>query len=91
MAAVVHRHASRGRYQRGRGRGKEAPIPADGDHLAPVGPPGRQAPADAGLRRWATTLSFPSVEVLVLDDHVVVRADGELLASGSLAPPATGS
>jgi hypothetical protein len=44
------------------------------------------------LRRWAATLSFPSVEVFLLGDHLLVRDSGELVASGSVlagpvAPP----
>jgi hypothetical protein len=38
----------------------------------------------ATVREWAARLSHPSVELLVLDDHVVVQEDGELIASGRL-------
>lgn len=41
----------------------------------------------ASVREWAAKLSRPSVELLVQDDHVIVRQDGELLASGSLVSP----
>jgi hypothetical protein len=40
----------------------------------------------ASLREWAAKLSHPSVELLVQGEHVIVREDGELIASGSLAP-----
>jgi hypothetical protein len=48
-------------------------------YLATTGP--------EGFAALAATLSRPSVEVLVHGDHLVVREDGELLASGR--PPAT--
>jgi hypothetical protein len=35
---------------------------------------------------WAARLSRPSVEVLMLGDHVVVREDGELVAAGECRP-----
>jgi hypothetical protein len=38
----------------------------------------------AYVREWAAKLSHATVEVLVLDDHLIVQADGELVASGSL-------
>jgi hypothetical protein len=41
----------------------------------------------ASVREWAAKLSHPSVELLVLDDHVVVQEDGELVASGRLLAP----
>jgi hypothetical protein len=46
----------------------------------------------ASLRGWAAKLSFPFVEVLMLDDHVIVQQEDELVASGFLlagpaAPP----
>jgi hypothetical protein len=41
----------------------------------------------ATVREWAARLSHPSVELLVLDDHVVVQEDGELIASGRLLAP----
>jgi hypothetical protein len=43
----------------------------------------RQAPAPP-VQDWAARLSHPSVEVLVLGDHIVVQGSGELIASGSL-------
>lgn len=36
------------------------------------------------MREWAARLSHPNVEVVVLDDHVIVQEDGELIASGCL-------
>ena len=45
-------------------------------------------PATGGagpFHRWAAKLSHPSVELWVQDDHVVIEADGELLASGALS------
>jgi hypothetical protein len=40
----------------------------------------------ASLRGWAAKLSLPFVEVLMLDDHVMVQQEGELVASGFLLP-----
>jgi hypothetical protein len=41
------------------------------------------------LQRWVSTLSSPSVEVLILGDHLMICEDGELVAAGSiLALPA---
>jgi hypothetical protein len=47
-------------------------------------------PATPTLRSWASKLSSPWVEVLVLGDHVIVCEDGELVAAGSILalPPA---
>ena len=36
------------------------------------------------LRSWASTLSSPWVEVLILDDHVMICEDDELVAAGSI-------
>jgi hypothetical protein len=38
-------------------------------------------------QRWAAKLSQPSVHLLVQDDHVIILADGVVIASGSLIAP----
>jgi hypothetical protein len=38
------------------------------------------------LRGWAAKLSLPFVEVLMLDDHVIVQQEQELVAAGFLLP-----
>jgi hypothetical protein len=47
-------------------------------------------PVRPTLQRWVATLSRPWVEVLILEDHLIVRQDGELVAAGSILalPPA---
>ena len=40
----------------------------------------------ASLREWAAKLSLPFVEVLMLNDHVIVQQEEELVASGFLLP-----
>jgi hypothetical protein len=45
---------------------------------------GMEQESTAYVREWAARLSHARVEVLVLDDHVIVQEDGELVASGSL-------
>jgi hypothetical protein len=64
-----------------------------------VGRPGPRPPLDpqlcgddrpGGFAALAATLSLPAVEVLVRGEHLVVRENGELLASGrppAAAPP----
>ena len=37
------------------------------------------------FQQWAAKLSQPSVERWVQDDHVVLKEDGELIATGALS------
>jgi hypothetical protein len=54
-----------------------------------VGPSADPRAATAALRRWASTLSSPWVELRILGDHVMVCEESELVAAGSiLALPA---